>query len=121
MRPPKPANESKRLAALRRYHLNPEREASFDRITEVVARVLDVPMALISLIDAERQWFKSCLGLEATETNRDEAFCAHAILYDEPLIVGDATADARFADNPFVLGAPHIRFYAGAPLRTPDG
>src|SRR5688572_20449521 len=87
----------------------------------MAARLFNVPIALISLVESERQWFKSRVGLEATETQRASAFCAHAILYDEPLLIPDAHADQRFSDHPYVVGGPRIRFYAGAPLRTPDG
>ena len=119
---PKPPNEAERLAALRRYAvLDTAAERSFDRITTVATRVFDVPIALITLIDAERQWFKSCIGLDGTETSRDDAFCAHAILADDPLIIGDALEDRRFFDNPNVIGTPFVRFYAGAPLITSDG
>lgn len=119
----KPSNELDRLGALRRYGiLDTAAEPAFDRITAIVTRVLEVPIALVSLIDAERQWFKSCVGLGgAAETSRDVAFCAHAIHADEVFVIPDAVADERFADNPRVVGAPHIRAYAGAPLRTSDG
>ena len=97
-------------------------EPSFDRITALAARVLDVPISLISLVDAERQWFKSCAGLgDVRETGRDVAFCAHAILANDVFVVEDTTRDPRFADNPFVVGQPHVRAYAGAPLVTPEG
>ena len=97
----------------------PERE--FDDLTYLAAQICDTPIALITLLDQERQWFKSCVGLTATETPRDISFCAHAILEHELLVIPDATADERFADNPFVTGEPHVRFYAGAPLVTPEG
>jgi PAS domain S-box-containing protein len=120
--PTLPPDEMARLAALRRYAiLDTPAEAAFDRITRLVSVIFRVPIATITLIDAERQWFKSCVGLDATETSRDVAFCAHAILHDEVLIVPDARDDARFCDNPLVTGAPHIRFYAGAPMITGDG
>ncbi len=119
---PLPTNEAARLSALRRYEiLDTEREEAFDRLTALVARVLDVPMVVVTLLDAERQWFKSSVGLDGTETSRDTAFCAHAVLQDTPMVVTDALEDRRFLDNPHVTGDPHVRFYAGAPLRTPDG
>lgn len=118
---PTPANEAARLAALVRYAiLDTPAEAAFDRLTRLAAQLFDVPMALISLVDAERQWFKSHYGLAVSETSRDVSFCAHAILNDRPLVVPDAMQDPRFRDNPLVTGAPGLRFYAGAPLRTSD-
>jgi signal transduction histidine kinase len=114
--------EDRRLAALRRYHvLDTPSEAGFDRITRLAARWLDVPIALVTLLDADRQWFKSCVGLDLQETPRDVSFCAYNLHSAEPLVVEDATQDPRFADNPLVTGPPGIRFYAGAPLVTPDG
>jgi diguanylate cyclase (GGDEF)-like protein/PAS domain S-box-containing protein len=122
MKPLIPANEAARLAALRAYDvLDSEREAAFDRITALASSVFDVPIALISLVDDARQWFKSAHGLVATETARDVSFCAHALHDGAPMIVADALRDARFADNPHVTGDPHVRFYAGAPLTTPSG
>jgi diguanylate cyclase (GGDEF)-like protein/PAS domain S-box-containing protein len=119
---PLPANEALRLDALRSTALlDSAPEPAFDRITRLVARALDVPIALISLVDEERQWFKSGVGVEVGQTPREQAFCAHAILETEPLVVPDATADARFADNPLVTGAPDIRAYAGVPIRTRHG
>ena len=94
---------------------------AFDRLTRLGARVFDAPIVLVSLVDANRQWFKSCYGLSATQTGRDESFCAHAILTSEPLVIEDATTDPRFSDNPLVAGEPGIRFYAGAPLVSPGG
>lgn len=112
-----PPNEEERLRALRGVGiLDTEADERFDRITRMVAELLDVPIALVSLVDEDRQWFKSRVGLDATQTSRDVAFCAHAILDDDPLIVHNALDDARFRDNPLVQGAPNIRFYAGAPL-----
>ncbi len=82
----------------------------------MAADLFDVPIALVSLVDKDRQWFKSCIGLGVAETGRDVSFCAHAILSDDVLVVPDAAVDERFATNPVVTGEPHIRFYAGAPL-----
>jgi signal transduction histidine kinase len=118
---PLPDDERKRLTALRDMEiLDTAAEEAFDRFTRLAANLLGVPIALVSLIDEFRQWFKSRHGLEAEETPRDWAFCAHAILDDAILVVDDARLDPRFADNPLVTGAPDIRFYAGAPLRTRD-
>jgi PAS domain S-box-containing protein len=117
-------NVDERQAALRRYHvLDTPPEKDFDRITSLVAKVCEVPTALITLIDKERQWFKSCFGLGADirETDIEHSFCVYAVDKRDVLVVEDATEDPRFKDNPFVTGPPHFRFYAGAPLRTPDG
>ncbi|WP_070106572.1 GGDEF domain-containing protein [Burkholderia plantarii] len=117
-----PANEASRLARLHGLNLldTPDEER-FDRIARLARRIFDVPIALVSLIDENRQWFKSCFGLAERETPRDVSFCAHAILSHDALVIPDATLDPRFADNPLVTGAPGIRFYAGHPLALPDG
>ncbi len=110
------------MAALRRYDLlDTAPEASFDRITALVKAVLNVPIALVSLIDENRQWFKSCIGLSGTETSRDISFCKYTIKSREPMYVPDTLLDPRFAENPLVTGEPYIRSYLGVPLSTPDG
>jgi len=112
-----PKNEKERLAALKQLNiLDTPLEERFERVTRIVSRSLNVPIAAVSLIDESRQWFKSIQGLSASETPRDIAFCAHAILDDELLLIPDATQDERFADNPLVTNEPFIRFYAGYPL-----
>lgn len=115
-------HEAERLRILRTLEvLDTPPEQVFDRITRVLASTLGVPVALVSLVDEHRQWFKSCVGLDIRETPRDVAFCAHTIHGSDTLVVEDARTDARFRDNPLVLGRPNIRFYAGAPIRTRDG
>jgi PAS domain S-box-containing protein len=115
-------NEKKRLAALYQYQiLDTPAEAVFDDLTSLAAQICETPIALISLVDAERQWFKSKLGLTVSETDRSLAFCNYAILQNDPLIVEDAWKDPRFAKNNLVTDEPYIRFYAGAPLITSDG
>ena len=122
MTAPIPANEKRRLKVLWQYDvLDTVPEELFDDLTELAAKICEAPIALISLVDEKRQWFKSKVGITVNETSRDVSFCAHAIRQADLFIVPDATRDARFAANPFVTSDPKIRFYAGAPLITPDG
>ncbi len=117
-----PENEAERLRALESYRvMDTPPESSFDDLTTLVARILDVPIALVSLVDADRQWFKSRYGLDAPQTPRDVSFCGHVVAEQELLVVPDAFEDDRFHDNPLVTGDPRVRFYAGVPLTTPDG
>jgi two-component sensor histidine kinase len=114
--------ETDRLAALARYKvLDTPPEPEFDDIVRIAARICDVPMALISLIDAERQWFKASVGVSVQQTPRGIAFCNHAIQQERRFVVEDAQLDDRFQSNPLVIGYPNLRFYAGAQLNTPDG
>ncbi|HEY0068747.1 MAG TPA: GAF domain-containing protein, partial [Chloroflexia bacterium] len=119
---PGAVEEATRLSALRRLNiLDTPPEERFDRITRTATRLFDVPVALVSLVDENRQWFKSCVGLDMSETPRSMSFCAYAIGRDDILLIPDALQDPQFADNPLVTGYPHIRFYAGCPVIAPDG
>ncbi len=117
-----PDDEEQRIASLHGLNiLDTASEERFDRVTRLATALFDVPMAMISLVDSNRQWFKSCLGVKSKETSRDEAFCAHVVYHREPMIIPDALQDARFADNPLVTNDPRIRFYAGYPLILDNG
>ena len=119
---PLPSNEKRRLHVLWQYDvLDTVPEEVFDNLTELAARICEAPIALISLVDEDRQWFKAKIGTQVEETSRDVSFCAHAITQSDLFIVSDATKDSRFANNPLVTSEPKIRFYAGAPLITTDG
>ena len=120
--PDLPENEVTRVATLRSLNiLDTSAEERFDRLTRLAKRLFGVPIALVSLVDANRQWFKSCVGLDAVETPRDISFCGHAILGNGVFVIPDALADPRFSDNPLVTGAPNVRFYAGCPLQVSNG
>ncbi|MCL9657205.1 sensor domain-containing diguanylate cyclase [Pseudomonas protegens] len=120
--PRKPSDEARRVQTLRELNvLDTLPEERFDRVTRLAKRLFNVPIALISLVDGDRQWFKSAAGLEASQTSRDISFCGHAILDDQIFMVRDAECDERFRDNPLVTGEPRIRFYAGCPLSVPNG
>jgi GAF domain-containing protein len=122
MSTPIPLTEVKRLKVLWQYDvLDTVPEEVFDDLTELAARICEAPIAMITLVDEKRQWFKSKIGVTVNETSRDISFCAHAIMQPDLFIVPDATKDERFAKSPLVVSEPHIRFYAGAPLITPDG
>ena len=122
MRAEMPANEAERLASLDSYQvLDTESEASFDRLTRTARLVFDVPVCVLSFVGSERQYLKSKIGVTCDGTPRDWAFCAHVILRDETMVVCDAAADPRFADNPLVTGQLKIRFFVGAPLKTASG
>jgi PAS domain-containing protein len=122
MNAPEPEQEEQRLAKLLSYKiLDTQPETAYDDLAQLAAYICQTPIALVSLVDTKRQWFKAKVGLEISETPRELAFCAHAILQSEPLIVPDTKADVRFANHPLVIGEPYIRFYAGIPLHTGDG
>lgn len=117
-----PLRETERLAALHSYRiLDTAPERGFDDLVEVAARLFDTPIALVSLVDEHRQWFKARVGLEEEQTPRELAFCRYTIQGDDPFVVNDAAADERFRDNPLVTSPPNIRFYAGAPLLVQGG
>ena len=121
-KPSTPTNEAARLDALHGLGIMyTAAEERYDRITRLASKVLDAPIALVTLVDERVQWFKSSQGLAMSQTPREVSFCGHVILHDETFVVEDAAKDERFADNPLVTGAPDIRFYAGHPLRTADG
>lgn len=120
--PEKPQNEQIRLETLQSLNiLDSSSEERFDRITRLARRLFEVPIALVSLVDADRQWFKSAFGLDVSEISRDVSFCAHAILHNDIFIVPDTLLDERFNSNPLVINPPYIRFYAGCPLTVPNG
>ncbi|TWX65104.1 sensor domain-containing diguanylate cyclase [Colwellia sp. C1TZA3] len=122
IKPEVPKNEAERLYALRTLKiLDSSHEERFDRVTRMAKRMFNVSISLVSIVDEDRQWFKSTQGLDASETPRDISFCGHAINQDGLFIVPDATVDKRFFDNPLVTGAPQIRFYAGCPLKLRQG
>jgi GAF domain-containing protein len=119
---PIPTEDLRRLQALREMLiLDTPPEERFDRVVQFAADEFDMPIVLVSLVDAERQWFKARVGLDVCETDRESSFCGHAILRPEILVIENALEDERFHDNPLVVGAPDIRFYAGAPLQLPCG
>jgi diguanylate cyclase (GGDEF)-like protein len=122
IKPDIPHDEQSRLRTLESLNiLDTFHEERFDRLTRLASRLFDVPMAVVTLVDDKRQWFKSCIGLNVSETARDVSFCGHAILSDEVLLVPDTKKDLRFADNPLVVSEPHIRFYAGCPIKSVNG
>lgn len=119
---PTPPDENERQASLKSLNiLETAMEERFERVTRLASRLLDVPISAITLLDGRRQWFKSVQGLNVTETGRDVSFCGHTVMGEEIFQVEDATKDERFHDNPFVVGEPGIRFYAGHPVKAPDG
>jgi diguanylate cyclase (GGDEF)-like protein len=122
LKPSLPLDETQRLRSLHSLKiLDTPSEDRYDRITRMAKRLFDVDICLVSLVDKDRQWFKSRQGLDACETSREVSFCGHAILNKEPFIVSNAAEDVRFADNPLVTDPPSIRFYAGCPIHSPEG
>ena len=122
MKAPLPLNEKARLEALRRYQiLDTEAEEAYDNITRLANHLCYTPVSMITMVDEDRQWYKSKMGVEMQQTPRDISFCAHAILDENMTVVPDMRQDERFSDNPFVTSGPQVRFYAGVPLITPDG
>lgn len=119
---PIPPYDKERVAALRQMLiLDTPPEERFDKVVQFAAQEFDVPIALISLLDENRQWFKASVGVDICETGRDISFCGHVILQPDLFVINDARSDERFADNPLVTTPPHVIFYAGAPLRMPSG
>jgi len=119
---PIPADDAQRLQALRELLiLDTPPEERFDRVVRFAADEFDMPIVLVSLVDAQRQWFKARVGMEACQKDRESSFCGHAIVQPQIMVVEDAHLDERFHDNPLVVGAPHVRFYAGATLQLPNG
>jgi len=122
IKPPIPENEAERIKALKEFDiLDTKAEKAFDGLTRLAAYICKTPIALITLVDSDRQWFKSRIEMPVEETSRDISFCAHAILQNGVFVVNDATQDERFEENPFVTEEPHVRFYAGSPLTTTEG
>lgn len=121
-KPSRPENDKSRVSRLRSLDLlDTDREERFDRLTRLAMRIFEVPISLVSIVDENRQWFKSCQGLTLSETARDVSFCGHAILGDDAFVIQDTHQDPRFEDNPYVINEPYIRFYAGYPISYVDG